>query len=93
MEPCRRRADDPRGSARTFAVLIGIDTYDGRGLSSPEDLRRRANMALKEAKKRGKNRIWLYSGPDAVPPDASSSSGTSPSPGLDPGQEATADSD
>lgn len=41
---------------------IGIDTYDGRGMSSPEDLRRRANVALKEAKGRGKNKIWLYAG-------------------------------
>jgi len=56
------------GSYHTnLSCSIGIDTYDGRGLSSPEDLRRRANMALKEAKKRGKNRIWLYSGPAAVP--------------------------
>ncbi|MFQ5505755.1 MAG: hypothetical protein ACE5F1_13305, partial [Planctomycetota bacterium] len=46
---------------------IGIDTYDGRGLSSPEDLQTRANMALKESKARGKNRIWLYSGPDTLP--------------------------
>jgi diguanylate cyclase (GGDEF)-like protein len=45
-----------------LTISIGADTYDGRGLSSPEDLRRRANLALKEAKARGKNRIWLYSG-------------------------------
>ncbi len=43
-------------------ISIGIDTYDGRGVSSPEDLRRRANLALKEAKARGKNKIWLYAG-------------------------------
>jgi predicted signal transduction protein with EAL and GGDEF domain len=47
-------------------VSIGIDTFDGRGLSSPDDLRRRANLALKEAKKRGKNRIWLYSGGETL---------------------------
>jgi diguanylate cyclase (GGDEF)-like protein len=45
-----------------ISVSIGIDTYDGRSMSSPEDLRRHANSALKEAKRRGKNRIWIYSG-------------------------------
>ncbi len=56
------------GTYHTRTTLsIGLDTYDGRGMSSPEDLRRRANLALKEAKKRGKDRIWLYSGPDVLP--------------------------
>ena len=50
-----------------ITVSIGIDTYDGRGISSPEDLRRRANLALKEAKTRGKNKIWLYSGSTELP--------------------------
>jgi predicted signal transduction protein with EAL and GGDEF domain len=47
-------------------VSIGLDTYDGRGLSSPDDLRSRANRALKEAKRLGKNRIWLYSGGETL---------------------------
>lgn len=57
----RRVFDD--GNYRIQATTsIGIDTYDGRSLSSASDLRRRANQALKDAKRRGKNRIWLYSG-------------------------------
>lgn len=56
------------GTYHTRTTLsIGVDTYDGRGMSSPEDLRRRANLALKEAKQRGKDRIWLYSGPEVLP--------------------------
>ena len=55
-----------------LTISIGADTYDGRGLSSPEDLRRRANLALKEAKNRGKNRIWLYSGVERKKPDSPS---------------------
>lgn len=43
-------------------ISIGIDTYDGSAESSPDELRRRANMALQEAKRRGKNQVWLYSG-------------------------------
>ncbi len=57
----KREFDNGTYQARV-TISIGADTYDGRGLSSPEDLRRRANLALKEAKTRGKNRIWLYSG-------------------------------
>lgn len=57
----RRVFDD--GNYRIHVTTsIGIDTYDGRSLSSARDLRRRANHALKDAKQRGKNRIWLYSG-------------------------------
>ena len=44
-------------------VSIGIATYDGRGQSSADELRRQANLALKECKKRGKNRLWLHSDP------------------------------
>jgi diguanylate cyclase (GGDEF)-like protein len=43
-------------------ISMGIDTYDGRVESSPDELRRRANKALQEAKHRGKNQVWLYSG-------------------------------
>ena len=42
-------------------VSIGIDTYDGRSTTSPEELRRNANKALQEAKHRGKDQVWLYS--------------------------------
>ena len=42
-------------------ISVGIDTYDGRAPTGPEDLRRRANKALQEAKRRGKNQVWLYS--------------------------------
>jgi diguanylate cyclase (GGDEF)-like protein len=47
---------------RHVTVSIGIDAHDGRTPGSPEILRSRANLALKEAKKRGKNQVWLYSG-------------------------------
>lgn len=60
--------------ARKVTVSIGIDAHDARSASSPEILRSRANLALKEAKKRGKNQVWLYSGP------APSSSTTSADP-------------
>jgi diguanylate cyclase (GGDEF)-like protein len=46
---------------KKVTISVGIDTYDGRAPTSPEDLRRRANKALQEAKKRGKNQVWLYS--------------------------------
>ena len=56
----RRNFDN--GTYRTrLTTSIGIDTYDGRTISTPDELRRRANLALKQAKRRGKNRIWLYS--------------------------------
>ena len=35
-------------------------------------LLRNANRALHEAKRRGKNQVWLYSGSEAVPADAPS---------------------
>jgi diguanylate cyclase (GGDEF)-like protein len=57
----RRVFDDGRYQTR-ITTSIGIDTFDGRSASSPDELRRRANQALKEAKARGKNKIWLYSG-------------------------------
>ncbi len=61
-----RRVFDNRTYRTTITVSIGIDTYDGRGMSTPEELRRRANLALKDAKARGKNKIWLYSGPPVL---------------------------
>ena len=65
----RRNFDN--GTYRTrLTTSIGIDVYDGRSVSTPDELRRRANLALKEAKRRGKNRIWLYSdAPDGIDED------------------------
>lgn len=60
--------------ARKVTVSIGIDAHDARSASSPEILRSRANLALKEAKKRGKNQVWLYSGPAPSNPAPSSPS-------------------
>ena len=47
---------------RKVTVSIGVDSYDGRKASSVDQLRRNANRALHEAKRRGKNQVWLYSG-------------------------------
>lgn len=47
--------------SRRVTVSVGIDTFDGRQTTTPEELRRRANKALQEAKRRGKNQVWLYS--------------------------------
>jgi diguanylate cyclase (GGDEF)-like protein len=46
---------------RRVTCSIGIDTYDGRTVLSPDELVRRANKALQEAKRRGKNQVWLSS--------------------------------
>ncbi len=53
-------------------VSIGLDSFDGRKASSVNLLLRNANRALHEAKRRGKNQVWLYSGSEAVPADAPS---------------------
>lgn len=50
------------GYQRQVTVSIGVDSYDGRKVSSVDQLRRNANRALQEAKRRGKNQVWLYSG-------------------------------
>jgi len=47
---------------RQVTVSIGVDSYDGRQASSVDQLRRNANRALQEAKRRGKNQVWLFSG-------------------------------
>ncbi|MGC6489526.1 MAG: diguanylate cyclase [Planctomycetota bacterium] len=47
---------------RQVTVSIGVDSYDGRKASSVDLLMRNANRALKEAKRRGKNQVWLFSG-------------------------------
>ena len=50
---------------RQVTVSIGVDSYDGRSTSSVDQLRRNANRALQEAKRRGKNTVWLHSGTEA----------------------------
>ncbi len=45
-------------------VSVGLDTFDGHATSTAEVLRRNTNKALQEAKHRGKNQVWLYTGPD-----------------------------
>jgi diguanylate cyclase (GGDEF)-like protein len=50
------------GYAQKVTVSIGIDTFDGRSAMTVDVLRRNANQALKEAKRRGKNQVWLYAG-------------------------------
>ncbi len=56
--------------SRQVTVSIGIDAHDGRTPGSAELLRSHANLALKEAKKRGKNQVWLYSGERLAEPSA-----------------------
>lgn len=46
---------------RQVTVSVGVDCYDGRSASTVDTLRRNANRALHEAKRRGKNQVWLYS--------------------------------
>ena len=50
---------------RQVTVSVGVDSFDGRSASSIDHLRRNANRALQEAKRRGKNQVWLYSGKEA----------------------------
>ena len=52
---------------RQVTVSIGVDSYDGRKASSVEKLRTNANRALQEAKRRGKNQVWLFSGAETTP--------------------------
>ncbi|MBK8096533.1 MAG: diguanylate cyclase [Planctomycetes bacterium] len=63
---------------RQVTVSIGIDSFDGRSAKTVDGLRRQANKALQEAKRRGKNQVWLWSGAEdsAAPVDDSSASGT-----------------
>jgi len=44
-----------------ITVSIGLDCYNGQTAMTPEQLRTQANRALQEAKRLGKNRIWLFS--------------------------------
>jgi len=48
--------------ARQVTVSIGIDAFDGRTAGTVDGLRRNANKALQEAKRRGKNQVWLFAG-------------------------------
>ncbi|MBL8726631.1 MAG: diguanylate cyclase [Planctomycetes bacterium] len=50
---------------RQVTVSIGVESYDGRTASTVDHLRRNANRALHEAKRRGKNQVWLYSGQES----------------------------
>lgn len=50
--------------SQKVTVSIGLDSYDGRSPGTMEGLRQRANKALQEAKKRGKNQVWLFAEPD-----------------------------
>jgi len=70
---------------RQVTVSIGVDSYDGRKASSVDQLRRHANRALHEAKRRGKNQVWLYSGSEQGGVDATSESASS--------EQATAETD
>lgn len=56
-----------RGFSRTVTLSIGIDTYDGRVESNPQDLQTRANKALHQAKRRGKNQVSLHEEESAPP--------------------------
>jgi len=53
------------GYQRQVTVSIGIDSFDGRSANSLDNLRRNANRALQEAKRRGKDQVWLYSGKES----------------------------
>ena len=57
-----------RGYAQRVTISIGIDTFDGRSDTDPAELRARANKALHQAKRRGKNQVWLYTAGDPEPP-------------------------
>jgi len=47
-------------------VSIGIDAYDGRSQRPVDSLLSNANKALQEAKRRGKNQVWLFTEANAA---------------------------
>jgi two-component system, cell cycle response regulator len=57
---------------RQVTVSIGVDSYDGRAASTVDHLRRNANRSLQEAKRRGKNQVWLFSGKETEQPMSTS---------------------
>jgi diguanylate cyclase (GGDEF)-like protein len=63
---------EQEGRATRLTLSIGVDAVHGEDAIDPAEFMRRADLALLEAKKRGKNRICLYaevSGrPAAAPP-------------------------
>jgi diguanylate cyclase (GGDEF)-like protein len=64
------------GYAQQVTVSIGLDTFDGRSAMTVDALRRNANQALKEAKRRGKNQVWLYAGREHAAPAVTESDAT-----------------
>ena len=58
------------GRSTGVTLSMGIDATQGDEQLEPEDFLRRSDLALLEAKKRGKNRICLY--PEVAPPSAQS---------------------
>ncbi len=65
--------------SRQVTVSIGIGTFDGRIRSSAEELRRRANKALHQAKGHGKDQVWLHSAADGDDPPRPRPEGSSES--------------
>lgn len=45
---------------RSVTISVGIDTFDGIRDGHAADLRRHANLALQQSKRRGKDKVWLY---------------------------------
>ncbi len=55
------RSVEDQGYQKQVTVSIGIGTFDGRSHMSLEEQRSQANKALQQAKRRGKNQVWLFS--------------------------------
>ena len=61
-EKIRKAIEDYRfdGVDRPVTVSIGVSCYPSEGIEGLEDLVRRADEALYEAKRAGKNRVILW---------------------------------